>query len=106
MSRHTSPYKGATCIRTIDATITAECENKGAYAIVSLYDGLASHGWRTGYERIPKRWLTLRVTRDGKVLVKQCWSYSGARWDKAENDWRHLAENLREVSQPAEERAL
>jgi hypothetical protein len=63
----------------------------GALAELALHDGMASAGFRTDYQRVPKRWVTLKVT--GGPLVKperQCWSYSGGRWDAAEHNYAEL----------------
>lgn len=94
MSRHTRPLEGATVMQSHEAIVPMG-PWKDATARVRLYDGLASAGYRTDYNAVPKRWVTLLVlATDGKVLARECWSYTGKRWDKAHADYCRIVGDM------------
>lgn len=100
MSRFTYPYKGATLVRSMDATIGTG-PHAGAPIRLELWDGMASHGFRTGYQARPKRWLVLQADtlKDERGRgYRRCWAFSGNRFDKADAEWRRCVSDL-ELSQ-------
>lgn len=114
MSRYERPYKGATLVRRVEYRIPRDYrtpEIRGGRAVLRLYDGLASQGYKSGYERKPTRWLEAECfTAAGKLYRRQCWRYSGKRWERADLDWRKLCSDLQlegcTVATPARDLAV
>lgn len=58
--------------------------NTGKAYEATVHAGESSQGYKSGYDRIPHRWLTIRVA--GRAIG--CWQYSGARIARADRDYR------------------
>ena len=95
MSRHTLPYEGATVMRRESGTIRSG-PRAGQSVEATLHDGLASHGFRTDYQHVPKRWVLLRIRAEGRTVERRCWAYSGKRWPLADTDYEKIAKDIRE----------
>jgi len=70
-------------------------EIRGGRAEVTLHDGFASQGYKTGYQVKPTRWLQAEAfTVEGKRFARQCWRYSGKRYGVADAHWKKLCSSL------------
>ena len=57
----------------------------GKNVTFSLFEGYASKGYKSDYERVPHVWFRCEVTGERP----QTWSYSGRRIGKAEEHYNH-----------------
>ena len=86
MSRYVYPYKGATVIEERAYSVPADAagageEVKGGSLTVRLYRGMASDGYKTGYECRPAFW-----------VEGTSYQASGKRWRR--DCRRHRSETL------------
>lgn len=98
MSRHTRPYEGARVVARVTGIIRPGFGDwDGSRATVTLHEGQASHGYRTGYQHVPQRWVT--VTVEGSKVPRgegrHCWRYSGKRYAQALADFEKIAADFR-----------
>jgi hypothetical protein len=65
---------------------------------VALYEGEASQGYKSGYERVPTKWLEVVVREprgvSSRIVSRYCTQYSGHRLAQAERDYRTNVANL------------
>lgn len=63
---------------------------------VTLYDGRASDGYKSDFERRPARWIEWsRYTTGGKRVVRQATRYGGNRYGKGLADYQESVRELR-----------
>lgn len=89
MSARVYPHESATRMRQvvyqIPATAQADPEVFGGTVTLTLWDGLASDGYKTDYQRRPVRWVEVYTCRaDGSRYLRECFRYAGKRYDKAD----------------------
>jgi hypothetical protein len=66
----------------------------GCHINLALYEGEASQGYKSDYERIPTRWLLVVVRAakagptSGRILEQYCHQYSGHRLGRAWADYQ------------------
>jgi hypothetical protein len=68
--------------------------NAGQTYAIRLWLGMASRGYRSGYEAIPHRWLEISHRDASGKRVRHAWSYSGRRFAKGLEDFRSNVEAL------------
>jgi hypothetical protein len=100
MSRSVHPHQSARVERMASGLIPSG-PHTGKPVTITLYSGLASAGWKTEYNRVPKRWyeITAPEVKDERGRGwRQCWSFSGIRYEAAadlfDRDLRELALTL------------
>jgi len=98
------PYASACLIRSDSATLPAgsQIEHRGtmrdASAVsVGLYEGAASHGHATHYQRVRTYWVQATVMGAGPadVVKRQCWTFSGkGAFERADKAYRAVCANV------------
>ena len=61
-----------------------------------IWEGYASQGYKSGYERIPHRWMEISVEDGETIHLHKVWAYSRGRWDTALQHWEDNLEGMRE----------
>lgn len=96
MSARLQIPKGATIAEQLERVLPNEPEltrYPGCRVILRRYVGYASHGYKTGYDRVPKSWVELCVV--GKL--RQAWGYSGKRLGVALEQYNDIAAGIGEI---------
>lgn len=86
--RGVAVYKGARVVSRASGVTSAE--NGARDATVTLYEGLASAGYRTDYERRPVRWLVVEVDGEKPYTFR----YSGKNFGEAGVQFEQCAAEL------------
>lgn len=81
MSKRLVIPKGAVEERRLQGVAVPESRFAGCNALVILYQGRASDGYKSDYEHRPARWLLVCVTDTaGKRVERQAWRFGGKNY--------------------------
>ena len=81
-------------------------EFAGKKFTIRLYEGLASKGFRSGYERKPHRWVEVTAFDSHKAYYRRVNTYSGKRYDQAERDFEDAVISILNATQEAEAKGI
>lgn len=82
ISRGPYPYKGARIVRRVTGILPAPGPHAGATFTLTVFEDMASKGYKSGYEAVPQRWYEIRRAAIGNSpRARWCWGFSGRRFD-------------------------
>jgi len=99
MSRFTEIPAGASLERYAVSELTTTDDGTPARLHVALWEGRYSQGYKSGYERVPTRWLVIEARGDDGRLLRygttrtprrHCKQFTGQRFDKALRDFEMI----------------
>lgn len=77
----------AVCVCTDSATIIEEAEHKGKNARFARYEGYASDGYASDYQRRPCAWMSCWVEGSKRVHT---WRFGGKRFAQADAEYTKM----------------
>ena len=101
MSRYTKIPKTASVVMS-HAGIVPVGEFAGKKFTIRLYQGFASKGHKSGFERVPHRWVEIYAFDSRKAHYRDVCTYSGKRYGQAERQYEDAVEEIMEATSEAE----